>query len=64
MDDSLVKLLGEFKGKKSTNKKLRRNLRRMAERKNISYDEAILKFYGIRSLSQLDKNLLYSLYKN
>jgi len=39
----------------------RRNLSRMAERLGITYDEAILKFYGVKSLSEIDKNLLWSL---
>lgn len=45
------------------NKKLRRNIRRIAEKYEISYDEAILKFYNVSSLSKLDKNLFFSLSK-
>lgn len=50
--------------KKTTNKKLRRNIRRIALRKNITYKQAILNFYKVDSLYDLDKNLLYSLYKD
>jgi len=35
----------------------------MADRKGISYKEAILKFYKVSSYDQLDKNLVYSLNK-
>jgi hypothetical protein len=47
-----------------SNKKLRRNLFRLAKKKGISYDLAILSFYKIKSLSELDKHLLWSLYKD
>lgn len=43
-------------------KKLRRHLRRLAERKGESYGESIRRFYG-KGLSEMDRNLLYSLYK-
>lgn len=52
------------KSEKKTNKFLRRNIRRLAKRKNISYKDAILLFYNIKSIYELDKNLLYSLHKN
>lgn len=44
-------------------KKIRRNLRRICDRQGISYKDAILKFYGVGSLKDLDKNLVWSLYK-
>jgi hypothetical protein len=44
-----------------SNKRTRRNLRRIAERKGIEYKEAIEKFYG-KKISKLDKHLLWSLY--
>jgi putative aminopeptidase FrvX len=50
--------------KGENNRRLRRNLRRLAERKGISYKEAILKFYGVASYDELDKNLVYSLNKS
>lgn len=50
--------------KNTSNKNLRRHLKRLAKSKSISYEEAILHFYKIKKLSQLDKNLLYSLHKN
>lgn len=43
-------------------KKLRRHLRRVAERKKESYGDSIRRFYG-RELSDMDINLMYSLYK-
>jgi hypothetical protein len=49
---------------KKTNKSLRRNIRRLADRKGISYESAILHFYGVKSISEIDKNLFYSLNKN
>lgn len=48
----------------SSNKKLRRNIKRLADKKGITYELAILHFYKIDSLSKLDKHLLWSLYKN
>jgi hypothetical protein len=60
-DDLTGKCFGKQRG--DTNRKLRRNLRRMADRKGISYKEAILKFYKVSSYDQLDKNLVYSLNK-
>lgn len=50
------------KGSKSK-KKLRRNLNRLADRKQISYEQAILDFYKVSKLSDLDKNLVFSLQK-
>lgn len=50
--------------KGDNNRRLRRNIRRLAERKGISYKDAILKFYGVASYDELDKNLVYSLNKN
>lgn len=50
-------------GKKST-KGLRRNIRRISERKGIDYRAAILLFFNVDSISKIDKNLLYSIYKN
>lgn len=47
-----------------SNKKLRRNLFRLAKKKGITYELAIMSFYKINSLSDLDKNLLWSLFKN
>ena len=47
-----------------TNKGLRRNIRRISERKGITYSEAILLFYNVDSVSKIDKNVMYSLYKN
>lgn len=44
-------------------KKIRRNIRRICDRQGISYRDAILKFYSVGSLSELDKNLVWSLYK-
>ena len=57
-------LWGKLSRDKKTNKGLRRNLRRLAERKGISYEMAIIHFYRVKSLKDLDKNLLYSLFKN
>lgn len=45
-----------------SNKRTRRNLRRIAERKGIGYGEAIVRFYG-KEISDIDKNLAYSLHK-
>lgn len=42
-------------------KGLRRNLRRISERKGITYTQAILRFYGVKNLNQLDKKLVWSL---
>jgi hypothetical protein len=47
----------------SSNKKNRRNIRRLAERKGLSYRESVEHFYG-KDFSRMDKNLLYSLHKN
>ena len=44
---------------KSSNKQLRRNIRRIAERKGITYIQAILHFYNVKSIYELDKNLIY-----
>lgn len=46
-----------------SNKLNRRNLKRIAKRKGISYEDAIKKFYKIDSLCFLEKNLLWSLQK-
>lgn len=43
-----------------SNKKTRRFLKRMSERKGVEYRDAISSFYGTK-LSKLDKNLLMSL---
>lgn len=60
----LEELTGKsMKPRKENNRKLRRNIRRIAERKGITYKEAILKFYKVSSYSELDKNLVYSLNK-
>jgi hypothetical protein len=60
----LEELTGKnLKPRKENNRKLRRNIRRIAERKGITYKEAILKFYKVYSYEQLDKNLVYSLNK-
>lgn len=48
----------------ATNKSLRRHLRRLAERKGITYQQAIIDFYGVKSVDRLEKNLVYSLLKN
>lgn len=66
--DNLNRRLEELTGRrlrprKENNRKLRRNIRRMAERKGITYKEAILKFYNVSSYAELDKNLVYSLNK-
>lgn len=50
------------KGSKSK-KKLRRNLRRLASRKGISYDQATMEFFKVKSLSELNRSLVYSLEK-
>lgn len=50
--------------KKKTNKKLRRIIKRISLRKNITYKQAILDFYKVKSFYELDKNLIYSLYKD
>lgn len=67
MDDKsrrLEELTGKnLKPRKENNRKLRRNIRRIAERKGITYKEAILKFYKVYSYEELDKNLVYSLHK-
>ena len=52
-----------LKPRKENNRRLRRNIRRIAERKGITYKEAILKFYKVHSYNELDKNLIYSLNK-
>ena len=36
----------------------------MSERKNEEYSSSIKRHYGVGSLKSLDKNLVYSLYKN
>ncbi|NBP16893.1 hypothetical protein EBU95_21345 [bacterium] len=60
----LEELTGKnLKPRKKNNRKLRRNIRRIAERKGITYKEAILKFYNVSSYDDLDKNLVYSLNK-
>lgn len=46
----------------SSRKKTRRFLRRMAERKEMSYREAISVFYG-KKLEKLNKGLVHSLHK-
>ncbi|NBT58685.1 hypothetical protein EBT16_07880 [bacterium] len=66
--DKLNRRLEELTGKrlrpkKENNRRLRRNIRRIAERKGISYKDAILKFYNVSSYEELDKNLVYSLNK-
>jgi hypothetical protein len=68
MQEDIKRLVPEIVWKsscksKKTNKGLRRNIRRLAERKGITYEMAILRFYQVKSLKDLDKNLLYSLYK-
>lgn len=45
-------------------KSLRRNIKRIAKRKGITYKQAILFFYNVKSIYEIDRNLLYSLYKN
>lgn len=45
-----------------SNKRTRRNLRRVAERKGLGYGEAIVRFYG-KDIPDIDKNLVYSLHK-
>jgi hypothetical protein len=57
-------ILKETDCKKNTNKLLRRNIRRLAKRKQITYKQAILLFYNVKSIYELDKNLLFSLHKN
>jgi hypothetical protein len=52
------------KGKRSGYKGLRRYLRRIAERKGITYTEAILNFYHVKSLKKLEEKLLHSLFKD
>jgi hypothetical protein len=47
--------------KKLNNGAHRRNLLRMSVRLGITLEEAILKFYGVKSLSDLDRNLVWSL---
>lgn len=47
----------------SSNKKLRRHLKRLAAREGIGYRDAICKFYG-KSIDKINKSLLYSLHKN
>jgi hypothetical protein len=49
---------------RTTDKKLKRYLRRISDRKGISYKEAILKFYGVESLKKLDERLVHSLFKD
>lgn len=51
------------KGKETKNK-LRRHIRRLSIRKQITYTQAILHFYNAKSLYEIDKNLLFSLFKN
>ena len=49
-----------------SNRRNRRNLRRIASRKGITYEESIKKFYSAESLEALelmDKNLVFSLQK-
>lgn len=43
--------------------KTRRNLLRIAKRKSITYNQAISKFFQVSDVSELDKNLLWSLKK-
>lgn len=52
------------KGKRSGNKGLRRYLRRLSERKGITYTEAVLNFYKVKSLTKLDQKLVHSLFKD
>lgn len=47
----------------ASKKKLRRHIKRLAERKDVSYREAISRFYG-KSINEINKSLLYSLHKN
>jgi hypothetical protein len=47
----------------ASNKKLRRNLRRIAERKGKGYRDALENFYG-KEIKDINKSLLYSLHKN
>ena len=47
----------------ASKKKLRRYLRRIADRKDISYRDSICNFYG-KKLDKINKSLLYSLHKN
>lgn len=46
----------------ASKKKLRRNLRRIAERKGKGYREAIESFYG-KGIEDINRSLLYSLHK-
>lgn len=65
MDARIAKLIPTVKqGEKHTNKNLRRNIRRLADRKGITYEKAILLFFKVGHEGQLDKNLVYSLRKN
>ena len=41
--------------------RIRRNLRRISERKGITFTQAILRFYRVERLDQLDKKLVWSL---
>lgn len=43
--------------------KTRRNLLRIAKRKSITYNQAIQKFYGVKDVSELENNLMWSLKK-
>ena len=54
----------EIKGKirVSSNKKTRRFLKRMAERKGTGYREAMAKFYG-KKVERMNKALVMSLHK-
>jgi hypothetical protein len=47
----------------SSNKKTRRHIRRLAERKGMEYREAVSLFYG-KELGEINRSLLYSLHKN
>ena len=46
----------------ASKKKLRRHLKRIADRKDISYRDSICNFYG-KKLDEINKSLLYSLHK-
>ena len=69
MNEDIKKLIPKFllskvQAKKKTNKSLRRSIRRMADRKGISYEMGILHFYQVKSLKELDKHLVFSLLKH
>lgn len=52
------------KSKRSGDKGLKRYLRRLSERKGITYTEATLRFYNVKSLNKLDQKLVNSLFKD